>query len=133
MVGEETALCLWGVGGAVVGWGARNAGGHRTGTLPCAHTAKPRPTPHPRLLFMYPHACVPRETPTVAPQVENLIRMLKLTNAKDTILGDNLIRGVSGGERKRVTVAEMIMGLSRVLVLGAWALEGGGCGRPLTP
>ncbi len=52
--------------------------------------------------------------------MDNLIRMLKLTNAQDTILGDNLIRGVSGGERKRVTIAEMIMGFSRVLVLGEW-------------
>jgi hypothetical protein len=33
-----------------------------------------------------------------------LPQLLKLSNAKDTILGDNLIRGVSGGERKRVTL-----------------------------
>ncbi len=46
--------------------------------------------------------------------------MLKLSNVRDTIIGDNLIRGVSGGERKRVTIAEMIMGFSRVLVLGEW-------------
>ena len=48
----------------------------------------------------------------------NIIRMLKLSNAENTFIGDDLIRGVSGGERKRVTIAEMIMGLSKVLVLG---------------
>ncbi len=47
-----------------------------------------------------------------------MIRLLKLTNAQNTILGDNLIRGVSGGERKRVTIGEMIMGFPRVTILG---------------
>ncbi len=52
-------------------------------------------------------------------QVENLLRLLKLAKAQHTILGDNLNRGVSGGERKRVTIAEMILGQSKVVVLGA--------------
>ena len=51
-------------------------------------------------------------------RVSNIIRILKLSNAEDTFIGDDLIRGVSGGERKRVTIAEMIMGMARVLVLG---------------
>ncbi len=57
-------------------------------------------------------------------KVGNLIRMLKLTNAENTFIGDDLIRGVSGGERKRVTIAEMIMGMSRVLILGTPHLSG---------
>jgi ABC-type multidrug transport system ATPase subunit len=33
-----------------------------------------------------------------------------LTHALETPLGNNKIRGVSGGEKKRVTIAEMFMG-----------------------
>ena len=54
----------------------------------------------------------------VANKVTNVIRMLKLNNAENTFIGDDMVRGVSGGERKRATIAEMIMGQSRVLVLG---------------
>ena len=55
-------------------------------------------------------------------KLEDLVRVLKLSNAIDTYIGDELIRGVSGGERKRVTIAEMIVGLkfpalNRVAVL----------------
>ncbi|CAN0277478.1 unnamed protein product, partial [Ectocarpus fasciculatus] len=39
-------------------------------------------------------------------QVEMVIRQLGLLNAKDTIVGDNSLRGVSGGERRRVTLGE---------------------------
>ncbi|GBG34978.1 ABC transporter G family member 31 [Hondaea fermentalgiana] len=41
---------------------------------------------------------------------ETVINSLALGNAADTIVGNELLRGVSGGERKRVTSAEMIMG-----------------------
>ena len=44
----------------------------------------------------------------------NVIDLFGLANAKDTIVGNDLIRGVSGGERKRVTVGEMLMGNQRV-------------------
>lgn len=37
-------------------------------------------------------------------QVELILRSLGLYNAKDTIVGNNSIRGVSGGERRRVTL-----------------------------
>jgi ABC-type cobalamin/Fe3+-siderophores transport system ATPase subunit len=51
-------------------------------------------------------------------RVENLLRILGLSNAADTILGNDLLRGVSGGERKRVTVAEMLTGTYRCLFFG---------------
>ena len=36
--------------------------------------------------------------------------MFNLTNAAETKIGDDLIRGVSGGERKRVSIAEVFIG-----------------------
>lgn len=53
---------------------------------------------------------------------ENVIQLLGLKNAADTIIGDDLIRGVSGGERKRVTIGEMLMGTYRAVLFGACAL-----------
>ena len=41
---------------------------------------------------------------------EFIIRVLRLTNCADTPLGNEMIRGVSGGERKRVTLGEMLVG-----------------------
>lgn len=41
---------------------------------------------------------------------EFIIRVLGLTNCADTPLGNEMIRGVSGGERKRVTLGEMLVG-----------------------
>ena len=55
-----------------------------------------------------------------AKKVENITRLMGLTNAADTILGNDLLRGVSGGERKRVTIAEMMMGTYRAVMFGTW-------------
>ncbi|KAG0143497.1 hypothetical protein CROQUDRAFT_81007 [Cronartium quercuum f. sp. fusiforme G11] len=42
-------------------------------------------------------------------QVRNLLlRMLGISHTKDTMVGNAEIRGVSGGERKRVSIAEML-------------------------
>lgn len=40
---------------------------------------------------------------------------LGLTEVKDTYVGDTNVRGVSGGQRRRVTVGEVLMGRSSVL------------------
>lgn len=42
----------------------------------------------------------------ISVQVEMIMRNLGLYNAKDTIVGNNSLRGVSGGERRRVTLGE---------------------------
>ena len=42
--------------------------------------------------------------------MEILLRTLGLSNAADTMVGNAIVRGVSGGERKRVTSAEMLVG-----------------------
>ncbi|RHY80807.1 hypothetical protein DYB26_000602 [Aphanomyces astaci] len=41
---------------------------------------------------------------------ELVLHVLGLNNCADTVVGDALLRGVSGGERKRVTVGEMLVG-----------------------
>ncbi|CAM9975163.1 unnamed protein product [Scytosiphon promiscuus] len=50
-------------------------------------------------------------------KVEMLLRTLGLFNAKDTIVGNNSLRGVSGGERRRVTLGEMLCGPQSVFLL----------------
>ena len=43
------------------------------------------------------------------PQVqEMLLTMLKMSHVSGTLVGDEFIRGISGGERKRVSIAEMM-------------------------
>ena len=42
--------------------------------------------------------------------MQYIIRLLALTGCADTIVGSNLVRGISGGQRKRVTSGEMIVG-----------------------
>ncbi|OAX36457.1 pleiotropic drug resistance ABC transporter [Rhizopogon vinicolor AM-OR11-026] len=49
--------------------------------------------------------------------VEILLRIFGLHHARHTVVGDAAIRGVSGGEKKRVSIAEA---LSCRAVIGAW-------------
>jgi ABC-type multidrug transport system ATPase subunit len=50
-------------------------------------------------------------------RVDSVIRMLGLTECQNTILGDALTRGVSGGQKRRVTVGEMLVGDARAVFL----------------
>ncbi|TFY58327.1 hypothetical protein EVG20_g8195 [Dentipellis fragilis] len=43
-----------------------------------------------------------------------LLRMLNISHTEDTLVGDEFVRGVSGGERKRVSIAEMMCTRARV-------------------
>ena len=43
-------------------------------------------------------------------RTEVVIRLLGIQNCVDTVVGNAYLRGVSGGERKRVTSAEMLVG-----------------------
>ena len=42
-----------------------------------------------------------------------------LTRVADTLVGDAMLRGISGGERRRVTTAEMLVGPAQVIALDA--------------
>jgi len=43
-----------------------------------------------------------------------MLSIFRLHGARDTPIGNNLIRGVSGGERKRVSIAEAFMSLAPI-------------------
>ncbi|RHY86960.1 hypothetical protein DYB37_011229 [Aphanomyces astaci] len=46
-----------------------------------------------------------------------VVRQLGLSICKDTIVGSAMLRGVSGGERKRVTIGEMEFGMKQVSLM----------------
>ena len=50
-------------------------------------------------------------------RAERLIHMIGLEEATNTIIGNDLLRGVSGGQRKRVTLGEMLITNSRAFFL----------------
>ncbi|KAK2007669.1 ABC-2 type transporter [Colletotrichum eremochloae] len=49
-----------------------------------------------------------REQWTIPPILDSLLQMFGIEHTKDTLVGDEHIRGVSGGERKRVSLAETL-------------------------
>eukprot|EP00940_MAST-03C_sp_MAST-3C-sp2_P002559 g2559.t1 len=46
-----------------------------------------------------------------------IMTMLGIGDCADTVVGDELIRGISGGQKKRVTIGEMIVGGRPVILL----------------
>jgi hypothetical protein len=48
---------------------------------------------------------------------EYMIQVFGLSAAGDTLVGDAMLRGVSGGEKRRVTAAEMMVGPALVFAL----------------
>ncbi|KAF2208392.1 hypothetical protein CERZMDRAFT_101459 [Cercospora zeae-maydis SCOH1-5] len=46
--------------------------------------------------------------------VDMLLRMFNIEHTKNTIVGNPFVRGISGGERKRVSIAEMMINSSAV-------------------
>lgn len=45
---------------------------------------------------------------------DTLLKMLNMVHTKNTLVGNEFVRGVSGGERKRVSIAEMMATGARV-------------------
>ncbi|KAK3119462.1 hypothetical protein QOZ80_9AG0670890 [Eleusine coracana subsp. coracana] len=46
-----------------------------------------------------------------------IMQILGLKGCADTLVGNDMIRGISGGQRKRVTIGEMLVGPARVLIM----------------
>jgi ATP-binding cassette subfamily G (WHITE) protein 2 (SNQ2) len=46
--------------------------------------------------------------------LKTLLRMLNITHTSSTLVGDEFVPGISGGERKRVSIAEMMTTRARV-------------------
>ena len=46
-----------------------------------------------------------------------LLKMLNISHTANTYVGDEFVRGVSGGERKRVSIAEALVTRARI---SAW-------------
>ena len=62
-------------------------------------------------------------------KVDVVMKMMGLWHTRDTVVGNGLLRGVSGGERHRITTAEMLVGPRHILMMdeistGALALPG---------
>ncbi|KAK8584752.1 hypothetical protein V6N13_138701 [Hibiscus sabdariffa] len=51
------------------------------------------------------------------PDIDVFMKMLGLEVCADTLVGDEMIRGVSGGQRKRVTTGEMLAGPAKLLLM----------------
>eukprot|EP00892_Ulva_mutabilis_P008760 jgi/Ulvmu1/6256/UM028_0114.1 len=50
-------------------------------------------------------------------KVDVIMKMMGLWHTRDTVVGNEMTRGVSGGERHRVTTAEMLVGPRRMLMM----------------
>uniref|UniRef100_V5NXR0 PDR protein 2 n=1 Tax=Vinca minor TaxID=60093 RepID=V5NXR0_VINMI len=48
---------------------------------------------------------------------EYLMKILGLDICSDTLVGDEMIKGISGGQKKRLTTGEFLMGATRVLLM----------------
>ncbi|KAL3663572.1 hypothetical protein V7S43_011459 [Phytophthora oleae] len=65
----------------------------------------------------FAHACNGRDQAASEAHPDVVIRQLGLENCQNTVVGDTMLRGVSGGERKRVTTGEMLFGNNLVLFM----------------
>ncbi|CAL5429119.1 unnamed protein product [Camellia sinensis] len=49
--------------------------------------------------------------------VEYIMKILGLDICEDTLVGDDMLKGISGGQKKRLTTGELLVGPSRVLFM----------------
>lgn len=49
--------------------------------------------------------------------VDYVLKLMGIDGCQDTVVGDAMLRGVSGGQKKRVTTAEMLVGFTQLLLM----------------
>ena len=54
-------------------------------------------------------------------KTQQMLKYLGLEECADTVVGNRLLRGVSGGQRKRVTIGEILMSQARTLLLDEYS------------
>ena len=62
-------------------------------------------------------AVTPEEKGFASVRTANFLRALRLEHAKDTLVGNDMLRGVSGGEKRRVTMGTSFAGEPRLAML----------------
>ena len=68
--------------------------------------------------FSHDNSTPPPTDPALhADKLDAVTNLLALEGCIDTIIGDDLVRGVSGGEKKRVTIAEALVTNARLLCM----------------
>ncbi|KAF9612831.1 hypothetical protein IFM89_004241 [Coptis chinensis] len=65
-------------------------------------------------IFMKAMALLGEETSLV---VEYILKILGLDVCADTLVGDEMLKGISGGQKKRLTTGELLVGPARVLFM----------------
>jgi ABC-type dipeptide/oligopeptide/nickel transport system ATPase component len=56
-------------------------------------------------------------SPYTTSQVDLLLRLLDLAHVQNTLVGDDLVRGISGGQRKRVTIGVSLTSSPSLLLM----------------
>jgi ABC-type multidrug transport system ATPase subunit len=73
---------------------------------------------HFRLLsYLYLFTSLPRNTPNINAHIDTTLRSLGLQDVANNRIGTPLQRGISGGQKRRVTIACSVIARPRVLVL----------------
>ncbi|XP_019173606.1 PREDICTED: ABC transporter G family member 32-like [Ipomoea nil] len=71
-------------------------------------------TPDPDLDMFIKAVALGEQTSTV---VDYLLKILGLDICANTLVGDEMLKGISGGQKKRLTTGELLVGTSRVLLM----------------
>ncbi|GER27852.1 ABC transporter family protein [Striga asiatica] len=68
-------------------------------------------------IFMKALSLEGKETGLLVEYIMKILKILGLDLCADTLVGDEMIKGISGGQKKRLTTGEILVGPSRVLFM----------------